>query len=171
MTRRGSLAYYLAAWICGCVFMSVCLWVWTVLITAGKAPGEYSVQGVSGLLFVVFLGFLSGSAAAFLSAFLLRRLMNALRWRGATQWTAAGAVLTPTVIAVLGEIDRVLNPLAAPKLTEFLTSGPAMVLAVGWWLAIPAGAATAYILYRIDRAFAPQSQASDQPATVAGGQS
>jgi hypothetical protein len=36
--------------------------------------------------------------------------------------------------------------------------GAENVLRAGWWLAIPAGAATGYYLGRIQRAFAPQPE-------------
>jgi len=38
-----------------------------------------------------------------------------------------------------------------------------MALQAGWWLAIPAGAATGYLLCRVQRAFAPQQ--STAPAS------
>jgi len=159
MTRRGSLAYYLAAWICGCVFMGACVWAYTTIPT-GTGPRGFPLRENSGLLlFILFYSLLSGAACALLDAFLLRRLTSALRWHGALQWTASGAILAPALIAGLGELDRLsgANAAASLSLLGILTAGPDMVLAVGWWLAIPAGAATAYVLYRIDRAFSRES--------------
>jgi hypothetical protein len=169
MTRRGSLAYYLAAWICGCVFMSVCLWIW-VFIEGGR-QNEHLAPIAFSLLLSCFYGLIIGAAASLLFAFLLRRLMAALRWRAVLQWTIAGAILNTIVVVALGNCDRWANAHSVAALSRILTAGPAVVMDTGWWIAIPAGAATAYVLYRIDRAFAPQSSPSDQAATMAGGHS
>jgi hypothetical protein len=48
----------------------------------------------------------------------------------------------------------------AGELISLLAGGLVFVYGEGWWLAIPVGAAMAYVLYRIDRAFAPESSAS-----------
>jgi hypothetical protein len=159
MTRRGSLAYYLAAWICGCFFMSVCVWARS-MVSADSARGEYSIAGYSGFFFVVFCGLLYGAATALIGAFLLRRLMRALKWRSAVQWIVAGGVLAPALIWLVAELAHrtSASSVPAPTFVSVLIGGPKMVIAVGWWLAIPAGAATAYVLYRIDRAFAPGAQ-------------
>ena len=144
MTRTGSLAYYLAAWVCGCFFMSVLVWL--------KDP-----RGVVGLLFVCFYGFILGAFPALVSAFLLRRVALAAHWTQAWQWTLAGVVLAPVVIGLLGAWwNRVweLAGKARPWLS-LLAFGPSLILDAGLWLAIPAGAATALVLYRIHRAFAP----------------
>ncbi len=50
MTRSGSLAYYLAAWICGCFFMSVLIWL-KDLVGAPLATVAAPSTGV--VLFVV----------------------------------------------------------------------------------------------------------------------
>jgi hypothetical protein len=42
------------------------------------------------------------------------------------------------------------------RLLPAITWGPMTVLEAGWWLPIPAGAVTAYLLCRVQRAFAPQ---------------
>jgi len=41
-----------------------------------------------------------------------------------------------------------------------LTFGPETVLEAGWWLTIPAGAATGYFLGRVQRAFDPAEHAA-----------
>jgi hypothetical protein len=159
MTRRGSLAYYLAAWICGTVFMSICVWAREVF-RSSPAESALPKQAAIGLLFVCFYGLLLGAVAALAIAFLLRVIMKRLAWRGTLQWMAAGAVLTPAVILALGYGGLAVSGqqlLKTPVMT-FISIGPATVLSAGWWLAIPAGAATAYVLFRIDRAFAPSSQ-------------
>ncbi len=51
MTRRGSLVYYLAAWVCGCFFASLVVWI---------APQEsrLSLEGFRGLRIFFFIYFL-----------------------------------------------------------------------------------------------------------------
>jgi len=157
MTRRGSLAYYLAAWICGCFFMSALVW----LKDLASAPHQLATpKGAFGLLFFCFYGLILGVFASLLGAFLLRRIAVAFRWTQAWQWALAGAVLAPVVIGLLGGWWRrvMWHPRAPPRWLSLMAFGPATVLDAGLWLAIPAGAATALVLYRIHRAFAPQPE-------------
>jgi hypothetical protein len=155
MTRRGSLAYYLAAWIIGCVFMSLAIWLRDA---PGAAVGPLSFRTGFGVLLLCFYGLVFGACAALLGAFLLRRVALWLKWDEPVAWVAAGAGLATLLIALLGSWGRRLTdaPRLAPKWIQFATFGPKIVLDAGWWLAIPVGAATAFVLYRIDRAFAMQ---------------
>ncbi len=154
MTRSGSLAYYLAAWICGCFFMSVLVWL---RHSAGEPHVSLPVKSASGLLFVAFYGLIFGAFASLVGAFLLRRIAAAFHWWQVWQWTLAGAVLTPFIIGLVGAWWRRVGspPQGASSWLSLLGLGPAIVLDAGLWLAIPAGAATAIVLYRIHRAFAP----------------
>jgi hypothetical protein len=148
MTRRGSLAYYLAAWICGCFFMSALVWIKDL----ATVPLQLATpKGAFGLLFFCFYGFIVGAFASLVSAFLLRRIAVAARWTQAWRWTLAGAVLAPVIIGLLGKWWQ-RSADTAPWLL-LIAYGPAVVLYAGLWLAIPAGAATALVLYRIHRAF------------------
>jgi len=47
---------------------------------------------------------------------------------------------------------------AGMRVLGLLTYGPKTVVEAGWWLAIPAGAATAYLLSHVQRAFGPQAE-------------
>lgn len=161
MTRSGSLAYYLAAWICGCFFMSVLVWLKDLI----GAPLEFATpRGVLGLLFFSFYGLILGAFASLVGAFLLRRIATAARWTQAWQWTLAGAVLAPVCIGLLGVWWRrmMLRPMP-PRSLALLGLGPMEVLDAGLWLAIPAGAATAIVLFRIHRAFAPPPESQPRP--------
>ena len=154
MTRRGSLAYYLAAWICGCFFMSALIWVKD--LTAGASFELITMRSAFGLLFFSFYGLILGAAAALLGAFLLRRLMTLVHWEYAWQWALAGGALAPILVGALGAWWRhaTLAPVrAGPRWLSLLAFGPSVVLEAGLWLAIPAGAATAFVLYRVHRAF------------------
>src|ERR1700746_2071240 len=53
MTRRGSLIYYLTAWICGCFFMSLAIWIrdlWGATVTSSRSREAF------GVLFFYFYG-------------------------------------------------------------------------------------------------------------------
>lgn len=153
MTRRGSLIYYLAAWICGCTFMSVCIWLKDLL--GAPVMQAYSMRGAVGLLLFNFYALIFGAASAFIGAFLLRQIARVAHWEFAWQWVLAGAILSPALIELLGIWGRHL--LAGVEIHRrwplLITYGPTIVLDAGIWLAIPAGAATAFVLYRIHRAF------------------
>jgi hypothetical protein len=158
MTRRGSLVYYLSAWILGCFFMSLLIWIWDMYAVRLDHP----VAGFAfGLLFFSFFGLVSGAATALIISFLLRRLMSALKCKNPVHWAVGGAILAPIVITILGTWGRHLEiqQRAGMRLLGLLTFGPKTVLEAGWWLAIPAGATTAFFLCRIQRAFAPQKTA------------
>lgn len=160
MTRRGSLAYYLTAWICGCFFMSAAIWTKD---SFGAARDAFSTRSAFGLLFFYFYGLVVGALPAFLGAFLLRRVMSALKCKTPSHWALVGAILAPGLIAVLGFWGRHSDAgqRAAIRVLGLLTYGPNTVVEAGWWLAIPAGAATAFLLGRVQRAFGP-AQAGPQ---------
>lgn len=159
MTRRGSLVYYLAAWILGCFFMSTSIWIKDLWGPPLMQMGSRQAFGM--LLFYVYsLSF--GASTALLGAFLLRRLMALLKCKTPAHWAGVGAILAPVLIGILGTWGRHASSgtgsRPAPRLLAFVTFGPMTVLEAGWWLAVPAGAATAYLLCRIHRAFLPEPQ-------------
>jgi hypothetical protein len=162
MTRSGSLAYYLTAWICGCFFMSLIVWVRDLF--GATADNAFSTHSVFGLIFFYFYGLVFGAVAALVGGFLLRRVMTALKCKTPSHWAVAGAILAPAVIAVLGLWGRHvgIDGQSGMRALRIITFGPKIVVETGWWLAIPAGAATAYLLCRVQRAFAPQQ--SPQPS-------
>ena len=156
MTRSGSLAYYLTAWICGCFFMSLA--VWTKDLFGTTADNAFSAHSIFGLIFFYFYGLVFGAIAALVGAFLLRRVMAALKCITPGHWAIAGAMLAPVVLTILGLWGRHIgmgerNGISFLRIVLY---GPKIVVDTGWWLAIPAGAATAYLLCRVQRAFAPQ---------------
>ena len=156
MTRSGSLAYYLIAWICGCFFMSLC--VWTRDLFATSAGDAFSGHSVFGLIFFYFYGLVFGAAASVAGGFFLRRVMAGLKCKTPSHWAVVGAILAPVVVASLGLWGRHIGieEQNGMRVLRFITLGPEIAVKAGWWLAIPAGAATAYLLCRVQRAFAPQ---------------
>jgi hypothetical protein len=158
MTRRGSLIYYFTAWIFGCFFMSALVWGKDM---SGSAENLFKIRSAFGLLFFCFYGFILGAVTAFLGAFLLRRIMTGMNCKTTWHWAIAGALLTPALVAAMGTLGKHLNDPSMPRLTliAICTYGAQMVLEAGWWLTIPAGAATGYFLGRVQRAFDPAQRA------------
>lgn len=158
MTRRGSIVYYMAAWACGCLFMSLAVWLSGKWEPTHWTPG---FKGASGFLAFYFLSLILGAFTALLFAFLLRRSVAVLGWRQPWQWIAVGAVLAPLTIWVSGlaEVSRTsqveLGRWVVTLLLLFFAA-PALVREKGLWLAVPVGAATALVLYHIHRAFEPR---------------
>jgi hypothetical protein len=156
MTRSGSLAYYLAAWVCGCFFMSVTIWMGSALHpTAPRTP--------SLLLYIYFLSLMFGAFISLFFGFFLRRAADGMRWKYPWHWLAGGAILAPVLTALLGAIasSHALqssdwhNWIFVPLARTYLINGGDRWMAL---LAAPAGAATAWVLFRIDRAFRMPSE-------------
>jgi hypothetical protein len=152
MTRRGSLAYYLASWACGCFFMMICF-------IGVPRPAQFPPQIILGLFYFYFLALFFGAFTSLLFGFLLRRLAGAFQFARAWQWILAGAILAPILVSALGSIMLIPG-----RATEFLLPiqlyflyAPQLILSGGihsLWRVIPAGAATAWVLFRIHHAFA-----------------
>ena len=152
MTRSGSLAYYLAAWICGCFFLA--LGVWAHAAAEGHAlpagPG-----GAGNLLTVYFFSLIFGFFDAIVGGFLLRRVAIAARFQRAWQWAAAGAVLAPLEVFALAHWGDAMKWKTGdmPSVGMFFTLAPMIVEREATWLAAPAGALAALVLYSIHKAF------------------
>jgi hypothetical protein len=159
MTRRGSLIYYFTAWILGCFFMSLAVWTKDVWGAARLSSGLH--EAAVGLLGFYFYGLVFGGLAVLGGAFLLRRIMILLKCKTPLHWAVAAAILAPMLTGGLGIWGTHLDAGqgAEPMLIYFLVFGPKTVLEAGWWLAIPAGAATGYFLGRVQRAFDPAQRA------------
>ncbi len=166
MTRRGTLAYYLAAWVIGCFIVSLLAWVW--------AARNESSANVSMLLILYFVALAYGAADVLLFAFLLRRLMRLSATHRLWIWMPAGAGLATVLLWLLlwsGDALTRISPLSgrgpiAYMLLAFWTAPNALRLA-GIWQAPVAGAATAAVLCLVDRAFNRPDDAGEakQPAS------
>jgi hypothetical protein len=160
MTRRGSLIYYLTAWICGCFFISFAIWIHQIV--EQRLHHDVIRGWTTAFLFFYFYGLMFGAPTLLFGAFVLRRIMNRLRCKTASHWSAVGAILGPLMAVALGRLEPYLNAQRNSILQELaLIAAPGkVVLAAGWWIAVPAGAATAYLLSRVDRAFGSEVHAS-----------
>jgi hypothetical protein len=147
VTRRGSLAYYFAAVAVGSLALAGSLWL------------ERRLAGVPqpGLLNLYFLCLLTGSFPTLVFAFLLRRVMS-LRTCRAWHWALAGAGLSGLLLWVLGGVGPWLRPVLAELLWRVLFEGASVVLATNPWVVLPAGAATAGVLFLVHRAFPAAGQ-------------
>jgi hypothetical protein len=156
MTRRGTLAYYLAAWVIGCFVVSLLQWI-------GEAfAGE--IHTASILLTTYFFSLAFGALPMLLFAFLLRRVMRLLGTHAPWTWFLWGAVLSVLEIFALVHAQSAL--LIRPG--EFGQS----VFAVVWnaadavsgrnlWQVPIDGALTALALCLVDRAFTRPNEAAE----------
>jgi hypothetical protein len=152
MTRRGSLAYYLAAVAVGCFFASLFMFL---------SLGDFLISGprrfAADFFAFYFISVPYGAFAAVLSAALLRRLMSALRWDGLWQWILSGAALTTVLVGLLYLIGWAASysESGISMWEAFLLGGPFFLVEGGVWPATLAGALTAIVLRRIHLAFEP----------------
>jgi hypothetical protein len=163
MTRRGSLIYYLAAWALGCFFMVLVVWCQNMILTSSQ---DLMREATEGFLTLIVYGYLFGAPTALLFGLLLRRIMLALKCKTPMHWAIAGGILAPLVVVTLGIGSRRAAHLLPSDYEAILFPlvGAENVLRAGWWLTIPAGAATAYYLGRIQRAFAPGAESAPSPS-------
>ncbi|MGB6429270.1 MAG: hypothetical protein WBF06_01695 [Candidatus Acidiferrales bacterium] len=157
MTRSGSLAYYLASWICGCFFLALA--VWAHAATGGHSPLHGS-SGASNLLTVYFFSLIFGFLDSIIGGFLLRRVAIVAHFARAWQWAAAGAVLAPLEIYAFARWgDAMLwQPGNMPSVWSFFVLAPMIVEREAAWLAAPAGALAALVLFSIHKAFGPKPE-------------
>jgi hypothetical protein len=170
MTRRGTLAYYLAAWVIGCFVLSVMAW--------GLARPQEGVPlaAPARLLILYFLSLAYGAVDMLLFAFLLRRAMRLWGTHNLWLWMFAGAVLGAALVRLLlwsGDALVGASPLSGRGplsylLLAFWTAPNALRLA-GIWQAPIGGALTAIVLCLVDRAFnrpAEETEAAAKSSAV-----
>jgi hypothetical protein len=163
MTRHGTLAYYLAAWIIGCPVVAFFYW----LIGAVEARFASS----SALFEICFFALMIGAADSLLFAFLLRRLMHWARVGSVAAWTLAGAALALALIFVFAQAWYRLHDSSQGIIslaTTFLFAGPGAIWNAGWWQVPVEGAGIGAVLGLIDRAF---NRAATEAAPTPSGES
>jgi hypothetical protein len=151
MTRTGSLAYYLAAVVCGSFFFTLAQFV------IGRANQGGVRDLASSFLFAFFLETIFGCVAQLLAAFALRRLASPLKWTEAWHWAVGGAgvfLLVLYALSLLGAgFNRVAGGTRIEPLGRYIFSQAADSLHGGIWQALAAGALTALVLFAVNRAF------------------
>jgi hypothetical protein len=169
MTRRGTLAYYLAAWVIGCFVLSLMAW-------AFAAPQEgVPLAAPARLLILYFLSLLYGAVDILLFAFLLRRVMRLWGTHNIALWAVNGAIVASVLVRLLlwsGDALVGMTPgsgrgALSGLLLAFWTA-PNALRRAGIWQAPVGGALIAVVLCLVDRAFnrpAEEKPASD-PSTA-----
>jgi hypothetical protein len=151
MTRTGSLAYYMAAIVCGSFFFTLAQFL------IGRENHGGPPDWAKAFLFAFFLETIFGLVPQVLGAFLLRRLAKPLRWTEAWHWAVGGAGLFVLVLITLGMIGTAFSRLASgPQLEQIgrFFFGRAMdSIHGGIWQGLIAGGLTALVLFLVQRAF------------------
>jgi hypothetical protein len=159
MTRRGTLAYYLAAWVIGCFVVAVLQWV-------GEAfAGE--VHTASILLTTYFFALIFGAVAVLLFAFLLRRWMRLIGSHTQWTWLVSGAALALLQTYILIHAQSALLSIRTGQFGEFLfaaiLNATDSLSGRNLWQAPVDGAITAYVLWLVDRAFSSPNETTSEP--------
>lgn len=149
MTRHGTLAYYLAAWVIGCPVVALVYW----LIESVQSRSASS----SVFLETSFFALMAGAIDSLLFAFFLRRVMHGLGARSSFVWSFAGGALSLALVFLLawcaGKLPGSFREGPGYFVSSFIFDGPLAVWRSGWWQAPLDGAAIGGVLALVDRAF------------------
>jgi hypothetical protein len=162
MTRRGSLVYYLASWICGGLFLTLAMYLQERASPQGIGIGPTGA-GVAIIttyfLVLVFCAFLS-----VIFAFLLRLTMDWLRAERLWQWALAGAILAMPMTWGVRLASRATDAAgvqgAGRQIAVFLFLGVRGIAENHPFLGLPVAALTAGVLFLIHRAFSQKAEPS-----------
>jgi hypothetical protein len=155
MTRRGSLVYYLASWICGGLFLTVAMYLRERASPEGMGIGPSGAGAAiitTYFLVLVFCAFLS-----VVFAFLLRLSMRWLRAENIWQWILAGVVLSIPMTWGVRWASRLADAAglqgAAYQVAVLLFLGVRGIAERHPFLGLPAAGLNAAVLFLIYRAF------------------
>jgi len=165
MTRRGSLVYYLASWICGGLFLTVAMYLQERASPEGMGIGPSGAGAAiitTYFLVLVFCAFLS-----VVFAFLLRLSMHWLRAESLWQWILAGVILSLPMTWGVRWASRVTDAAglegAGRQVAVLLFLGVRGIAEHHPLLGLPAAGLNAAVLFLIHRAF---SQKVESPAGI-----
>lgn len=157
MTRRGTLAYYLAAWVIGCFVAAFLQWLGEAL------AGEVGTASI--LLTTYFFSLIFGATAILLFAFLLRRSMRLAGTHALWAWILGGAILAFLEIWALVHAQGALLSIRSGEFAEIffaaVLKAADSLAGRNLWQAPAGGAITAAALCLVDRAFAYTSEAGE----------
>jgi hypothetical protein len=155
MTRRGSLVYYLASWICGGLFLTVAMYLQERASPEGMGIGPSSAGAAiitTYFLVLVFCAFLS-----VVFAFLLRLFMRWLRAESLWQWVLAGIILSVPMTWGVRWASRLADAAglqgAGYQVAVLLFLGVRGIAERHPFLGLPAAGLNAAVLFLIYRAF------------------
>ncbi|HXP80270.1 MAG TPA: hypothetical protein VN976_10225 [Verrucomicrobiae bacterium] len=159
MTRRGSLVYYLASWICGGLFLTVAMYLQERASPEGMGIGPSGAGAAiitTYFLVLVFCAFLS-----VVFAFLLRLSMDWLRAERLWQWAVAGVILSLPMTWGVRWASRATDAVglqgAGRQIAVLLFIGVRGIAERHALLGLPVAALTATVLFLIHRAFAEKA--------------
>jgi hypothetical protein len=160
MTRRGSLVYYLASWICGGLFLTIAMYLQERATPEGMGIGP-SGAGAAILttyfLVLIFCAFLS-----VVFAYFLRLTMGWLRAESLWQWVVAGVILSVPMTWGVRWASRTSDAAgiqgAARQVAVFLFLGVRGIAEQHPLLGLPAAALNAAVLFLIHRAFSQKAE-------------
>ena len=160
MTRRGSLVYYLASWICGGVFLTVAMY-----LQEQASPQEMGIGPTGAGAAILTTYFLVLIFCAFLSvmfAFFLRLSMRWLNAESLWQWVLAGIVLALPMTWGVRWASRATDAAglqgAARQIAVLLFLGVRGIAERHALLGLPVAALTAAVLFLIHRAFSQKAE-------------
>jgi len=155
MTRRGSLVYYLASWICGGLFLILAMY-----LQERASPQGIGIGPTGAGVAIITTYFLVLVFCAFLSvvfAFLLRLSMGWLRAERLWQWALAGGILAMPMTWGVRLASRATDAAglqgAGRQIAVFLFLGVRGIAENHPFLGLPVAALTAGVLFVIHRAF------------------
>jgi hypothetical protein len=157
MTRRGTLAYYLAAWVIGCFVVAFLQWV------GEAAAGE--IHPASILLTTYFFALIFGAVALLVFAVLLRTSMRLAGTHTLWIWFLSGAILSVLEIFALIHAQNALLSIRSGELGQFffaaVLNAADTLSGRNLWQAPIDGSVTALVLCLVDRAFAGANEAAE----------
>lgn len=161
LNGRGIAAYYLAAWVCGSLLFAA-----LVVLDAAQTATYEEIVSAKYFFSVYFLALMFAAPLLLVYALALQVLARILRWQRSAPWMVSGAVLTFVLMITILLLARwpgePLPWLSFLKDLFELGGRNGVRLSKGTelppLLAILAGAALAYLLFRIDSAFRPRHE-------------
>jgi len=157
MTRRGSIAYYLAAVVCGSFFLAVSYY--GSLLWTGASRQNWGRD----FLFIYVITIPLALLPQLLSAWLLRRLAWRVAPRSWPVWLAAGTIIWLAVLWSVGQVGAAVEQIRPSPawvnlkvVVMFLLVGPMYASQQPLWIPVPAAAATAWVVFLVHRAFEEQ---------------
>jgi len=158
MTRRGSIAYYSAAIVCGSSFLAASYYGYFLW------AGASSQQWGRDFLFIYVITIPLALLPQLLSAWLLRWLALRLAPRSLPVWLACGTIIWLAVLWSVGQLGIVVQASRESQqwasfktAAMFLLVGPMYAVQQTLWIALPAAVATAWVLFTVNRAFEEQA--------------
>jgi hypothetical protein len=160
MTRRGSLVYYLASWICGGLFLTVAMYLQERASPQGMGIGPSGAG--AAIITTYFLVLVFGAFLSVLFAFLLRLSMRWLHAESLWQWALAGIVLSVPLTWGVRWASRATDAAglqgAGRQVAVLLFLGVRGIAENHPLLGLPVAAINAGVLFLIHRAFSQKDE-------------